>query len=332
MLQRTQLPLILCWAATLHKVQGLSMDAAVLDLGDTVFEPGMAYVALSRVRTLDGVALSSFEPQKVKANKRVHEEMKRLRQKSAPCEAADTVTKASDAQPSKQSISTPDIQANTPTIFVTHTATPVVQSLRGSLEAIVHCANPTSDLMKTWAQSHGHEITAVMMDVNQPSRASVNSFHQVDVVVQEKLLPAFTSQYVPVHTTGSGNCMYNMVSLSLTGTERYMSHLRLLTAYSLILHQDHMVEVIRPSARVLLPHKELQQQLHTLQKNSGWTSFVVLYRTCHGGINFICMHLQSFWRGAFACMASCVIELCNMRTTAASHCKGHLSNRVTGLF
>ena len=255
-LQRTQLPLILCWAATLHKVQGLSMDAAVLDLGDKVFEPGMAYVPLSRVRTLDGVALSSFEPQKVKANKRVHEEMKRLRQKSAPCEATDTVTKTSDAQPSEQSISTPDIQANSPTMFVTHIATPVVRSLRDSLEAIVRCANPTSDLMKKWAQSHDNDITAVMMDVNQPSRASMNSFHQVDVVVQEKLLPAFTSQYIPVHTTGSGNCMYNMVSLALTGTEQYMSHLRLLTAYSLILHQEHMVEVIRPSARVLLPHKE----------------------------------------------------------------------------
>ena len=34
-------------AATVHKVQGLSLDAAVIDLGVNVFEPGMAYVALS---------------------------------------------------------------------------------------------------------------------------------------------------------------------------------------------------------------------------------------------------------------------------------------------
>ena len=68
----------MCWAATVHKVQGLSLDAAVIDLGVNVFEPGMAYVALSRVRTLGGLALLKFEPMKVKANKRVNKEMRRL--------------------------------------------------------------------------------------------------------------------------------------------------------------------------------------------------------------------------------------------------------------
>uniref|UniRef100_A0A1X7V982 ATP-dependent DNA helicase n=1 Tax=Amphimedon queenslandica TaxID=400682 RepID=A0A1X7V982_AMPQE len=56
-LQRTQLPLLPCWAATIHKVQGLSLDAAVIDLCPKMFEDGMVYVALSRVRTLQGVAL-----------------------------------------------------------------------------------------------------------------------------------------------------------------------------------------------------------------------------------------------------------------------------------
>ena len=56
-MERTQLPLIPCWASTIYKVQGLSLDAAVIDLGPKVFEDGMAYVALSRVRTLEGVAL-----------------------------------------------------------------------------------------------------------------------------------------------------------------------------------------------------------------------------------------------------------------------------------
>ena len=78
-LQRTQIPLFLCWAATLHKVQGLSLDSAVLDLREKVFEAGMSYMALSWVRTLNGLALVKFEPKKLYANKRVDKEMECLR-------------------------------------------------------------------------------------------------------------------------------------------------------------------------------------------------------------------------------------------------------------
>lgn len=67
---RTQIPLILAWALTIHRCQGVTLSKVVTDLSD-VFCPSQAYVSLSRVRTLNGLYLMGIDYKKIFCDKRV---------------------------------------------------------------------------------------------------------------------------------------------------------------------------------------------------------------------------------------------------------------------
>ena len=63
----SQVPLILAWAMTIHKSQGLTLDKISCDLSDA-FSPGQVYVALSRARCLEGVFIKSINFEKIFAD------------------------------------------------------------------------------------------------------------------------------------------------------------------------------------------------------------------------------------------------------------------------
>ena len=69
----SQVPLILSWALTIHKSQGATLECAEIDVGSGVFECGQTYVALSRVKSLEGLYLTSFDPSKILVNKKVQD-------------------------------------------------------------------------------------------------------------------------------------------------------------------------------------------------------------------------------------------------------------------
>lgn len=84
----THLPLRLGWAITIHKSQGMSLDAAVIDLRKC-FMPGMGYVALSRIRSLDGVYLTGLNDVALQVHPEIAVFDQMLRAASSRFEAAD---------------------------------------------------------------------------------------------------------------------------------------------------------------------------------------------------------------------------------------------------
>lgn len=90
-----QYPLRLAWAITVHKSQGMSLDAVEVDLS-RCFEPGMGYVALSRVRTLAGLTILGMNESALQVHPEVLEYDRHLQELSRKAEGVLAATSAKD--------------------------------------------------------------------------------------------------------------------------------------------------------------------------------------------------------------------------------------------
>ena len=72
-ISRNQIPLILSYAVSIHKIQGATLESAYIDIGNKIFEGGQAYVALSRVKSLDSLYLHSYNKSSIYSNSDVKE-------------------------------------------------------------------------------------------------------------------------------------------------------------------------------------------------------------------------------------------------------------------
>ena len=84
----SQVPLRLAWAITIHKSQGMTLDAAEIDLSKT-FETGQGYVALSRIKNIEGLRLMGLNPMALRVDPLILHVDERI--KIASQKAADTI-------------------------------------------------------------------------------------------------------------------------------------------------------------------------------------------------------------------------------------------------
>ena len=89
---RSQLPLRVAYAITIHKSQGVTLDCALVDIGSSTFEFGQAYVALSRVRDLESLYVWNLDASKIRAHPavvRFYERLPAVVTESAPEHASE---------------------------------------------------------------------------------------------------------------------------------------------------------------------------------------------------------------------------------------------------
>ena len=70
-IHREQLPLRVAYAISIHKSQGATLDCALVDIGESIFEYGQAYVALSRVRNLESLYIWTIDASKIRSHPNV---------------------------------------------------------------------------------------------------------------------------------------------------------------------------------------------------------------------------------------------------------------------
>jgi len=131
--QISQYPLRLAWAITVHKSQGMSLDAAKIDLSQS-FERGMGYVALSRVRSLDGLSLVGFNENALKVSDEVLEFDKELKKISD--KHAKEIRAMMGAFPKKDDLDEPPAKLQAKKKIPTHQLTKEMLEKRMELEEI----------------------------------------------------------------------------------------------------------------------------------------------------------------------------------------------------
>lgn len=103
MAEISQIPLRYAWAITVHKSQGMTLDAALIDLSKA-FGSGMGYVALSRVRRFESIKLVGISPDALKINKSVLLQDKIFRERAKRASMALEKYLDDDGNPKKELI------------------------------------------------------------------------------------------------------------------------------------------------------------------------------------------------------------------------------------
>lgn len=222
-----QVPLRLAWAITIHKSQGMTLDAAEIDLS-RAFEPGQGYVALSRIKSLEGLTLMGLNDTALSVDKRVRTIDEKIKQESE--ELHETFSKLSSEErehqmrlfsqrmgggPSKTS-------QTTKKDVLSDTLKETKEHLKKGL-SIEEIAQKRSLKIQTIA-NHVHDIVSLYPEIDishlQPSSEIIEKVEQALNHIQEQedeeqIKPNGERALKPIFQELDGNISYEDIRLAL---------------------------------------------------------------------------------------------------------------------
>lgn len=162
-LKRYQLPLTLCFASTIHKCQGVTLQNAFIDMSGVNWKAGMAYTAISRLTSLSGLFLLSFDQKSIKTDQTIVKEYSRLRS-LPPFKSDDNNNSETDYDDSGLTLQTleMDIQFAVPNIdntscdYVNTTSPPIVDTPDIPLTVDPHVLSEKRSLSKPASPARKH--------------------------------------------------------------------------------------------------------------------------------------------------------------------------------
>ena len=255
---RRQYPMILAFAITIHKSQGLTVSDIVITV-DTMknIQAGLCYVALSRVTSWQGLFIKALNPNAVKVADICHKEMERLRTFSTGDKSAvDSVIpeksdpkskQAASAKKAPNSKSLSSLQVDSGNVLIKNliisrsecTKLKIQPDSRDQIESFFSnnvwlekeilirqfCDDNDNATIVESKLDHYESLPQLIFD---------HSFeHCIDENVQNFLHPAAKPHFTPLRTSGGGNCLYNAVSIALVGDESQNEMLRALTVWTI---------------------------------------------------------------------------------------------------
>jgi hypothetical protein len=280
---RKQFPLMLAFAITVHKAQGLSLECAIVDAGSSTFGPGMTYVALSRITTLAGLHLIDFDHSKVKCDRKAVEEYNRLRCQFRPdlqeiklfvasqkraqreenvkraCHIKKHITSAKpDCTKSNQSRQrTPRKKSRTKKLQ----NSPVTETHEEHTNLFQHSSSSSisGDFQKILCQQFGLLYCGEELHSEEAIERQTCKKMQTAISLQTK-----RKCIVKIYKAAAdGNCLYRALSLGLTGSQTQHDTIR-----SLIV--DHLVTVQQDMSHIYAVGSPYSRHVQAMRQPGCW--------------------------------------------------------------